>query len=355
MIEPTTIARNVAQIPDYEEGKPPRPLFDVDYMSELEAMWGRKWGAQTDLGKLRMVLVSKPVVGELTPEHIEEMKRAPALYGLVRGIPDLKKQQEQHANFVTILRSHGVEVVDLNLPPEPRGIYVPVVRGVRGTRDIVVINGGAIIPRNAIATKRGCEPYWAQRVIELGCPILYTVHGSGCFEGGNVCWLDSKHVMIGVGLRGNLEGIRQVEFVMRNAGVEDVHVVYLAGYLNKALGYQHHLDCVFNMVDEGLAVCYVPGIDYLSLDHLIRKGIKLIEVPPEEMRNAACNCLAIEPGKVIMVAGNPYTHEALVKEGCEVIEVDWSEYTKQGGGASGGGGPICATAPLIRDPGPMLK
>jgi N-dimethylarginine dimethylaminohydrolase len=106
------------------------------------------------------------------------------------------------------------------------------------------------------------------------------------------------------------------------------------------------------MVDVDVAVCWPPGIDYLSLNYLLRKGIRIIEVPEEEMRNAACNTLALRPGKVVLVAGNPRTAEALGKAGIEVVELEWSEYTRQGGGASGGGGPICSTAPLIRDPQP---
>jgi N-dimethylarginine dimethylaminohydrolase len=345
---PRLRARTLADVPHYEEGKPPRPLFDVDFLDELPDMWGRRWGAQTDLGTLRMVMVARPPAAQTQEGALAQ--GAPDFYGLVRGIPQAVRMRQQHDRFVEIMEQDGVEVVDLELPPEPNGLNTPIVKGIRGVRDVVVVNGGAIIPRNAIATKRGCEPYWLRRFAEIGCPILLTIHGNGVLEGGNVVWVNSKTVLVGMGLRTNEEGLRQAEFVFRNVGVEEVRPVYLSGYLNRAYGYQHHLDCVFNMVDVDTAVCWPPGLDYLSLDSLLRKGIRIIEVPEEEMRNAACNTLALRPGRVVLVAGNPRTAEALDKAGVEVIELEWSEYTRQGGGASGGGGPICSTAPLIRDP-----
>jgi N-dimethylarginine dimethylaminohydrolase len=51
---------------------------------------------------------------------------------------------------------------------------------------------------------------------------------------------------------------------------------------------------------------------------------------------------------VVLPTGNPVTARALRARGCEVIEVDMSEFVKTGGG------PHCATAGLIRDPGPFL-
>lgn len=62
----------------------------------------------------------------------------------------------------------------------------------------------------------------------------------------------------------------------------------------------------------------------------------------------ATNIIALEPGKVIMAAGNPRTARALRKEKIEVIEVDLSEFRKSGVG------PRCLTLPLIRDPDPSI-
>ncbi|MBI2304057.1 MAG: hypothetical protein HYU86_04860 [Chloroflexi bacterium] len=341
---------NVTAIPLYEEGRPPRALWDVDYNSELERVWGRRWGAQSDLGKIELVLVSRPDENEFLPHQLEFRKQNPAFFYLERGIPNLQKLQKELDQFVAIMRKEGIEVVDLNLPPDAKGAYVPFPIGIRGPRDMVILNGGAILPRMGVSHKRGCEIYWARRLLELGCPILYTVHGTGCFEGGNVSWIDSKHVLAGISVRTNPEGLRQVEPIFKMNGVEEVHPVYLSSYMGKSLGYHHHLDVVFGMMDEGLALVYPPGIDTVTLEYLRKKDIELIEVPYEEVVRAACNALAIRPGRVIIPNGNPRTVEALTKRGVQVTELEWDEHITNGGGAGGGGGPVCLTCPLIREP-----
>jgi arginine deiminase len=77
-------------------------------------------------------------------------------------------------------------------------------------------------------------------------------------------------------------------------------------------------------------------------------GINIIEVSPEEGRNYACNTLALEPGKILMLEGFENSQKKLEKEGVDVIPIEMTEFIKAGGG------PHCATAPLIRDSGPRL-
>ncbi|MBI2304042.1 MAG: hypothetical protein HYU86_04785 [Chloroflexi bacterium] len=345
--------RELKDIPHYEPGRPPRPLFDIGFMEELEPMWGHKWGAQSALGKIRVVMVTPPNREELAPEFREFRRQDPAFFGGERGEPDVALLQSQFEYFLSILRGEGIEVVGMNPPPVTQGLYVTPC-GVTDSGMCVMLNGGVIIPRLALATRRGGEVYWTKRFAELGCPILYTVHGYGVFEGGNVAWLDPKHVMIGVGLRCNEEGVRQVEPIFRMAGVEEIHRVYLTSYVEHAIGNQHHLRSSFSMVGERLCVLYPPRMDHSTIEYLRSKKIKLIEAPEREMLNAACNILSLRPGKVLITAGNPVVAGRLRAEGLEVLEMEWSETVKRGYGAAGGGGPICSSFPLIREPGPML-
>jgi hypothetical protein len=78
---------DLESIPLYEQGKLAKPLFDIDYMDELERAWGRKWGAQSDLGKLKMVMVHMPGEEEIAPEFFED----PVYFNLPEGPPDLEK------------------------------------------------------------------------------------------------------------------------------------------------------------------------------------------------------------------------------------------------------------------------
>ena len=102
------------------------------------------------------------------------------------------------------------------------------------------------------------------------------------------------------------------------------------------------------MASDWVAVVDPRCLEPSFLTYLKRKRIELIEVVPEEADNSACNTLVLEPGVVVLPAGNPVTARALRERQVEVIEIDMSEFVKTGGG------PHCATAGLIRDSGPYL-
>jgi N-dimethylarginine dimethylaminohydrolase len=336
--------KSVEQAANSIDKKRPALPIELDFHDELKAIWGEKWGAQSEIGRLRKVLVKKPGPEAVHPAG--DLK----WYGMT-DVVDLEKIQVQHDNFVQILKNEKVDVDYMEAPELARGPY-DVLRGLWGTRDFgFVVNGGAIVHRMSLPWDRGGEVLWAKKVIELGCPILLTVMGSGIFEGGNVIWLDPMHVCIGKSIRTNQEGIDQVSHVLKSAGVEEIEVVPLPGWLDNTdwpAGGFAHLDCVFGYADAGLAVIYPPAVPYDFLEYLRKNGVSMIEAPPEEAKNYACNIFAIEPGKVLMLDGFNGTKAKLEKEGVDVIGVEMSEFIKIGGG------PHCATSPMIRDPGPKL-
>jgi N-dimethylarginine dimethylaminohydrolase len=326
-----------------DKKKPAFPIL-LSYDDELKHIWGKEWGAQSEIGKLREVLVQRPGPEIAPPE--EDLK----WFGM-KCVPDVTEAANQHDRFVEILRSEKVKVHNMNAPPMARGPYA-VLQGLWGTRDFgMVVNGGAIVHRMSLPWDRGGEVWWAKKVVELGCPILYTVRGSGTFEGGNVVWLDPAHVCIGKSIRTNQEGIDQVSKVLESVGVDEVKVVSIPGWLESTdwpAGGFAHLDCVFAYVDSGLALIYPPGVSFDFLEYLKEKEINLIEVSPEEAKDYACNTLALGPGKLMMLEGFDVTQGRLEREGVDVIAVDMSEFIKAGGG------PHCASAPLIRDRGAEL-
>ena len=329
-----------SKIPGYVKGQPPdRELFrKISFMDELEAMWGRKWGAQSKVGKLRYALVSPPSDNEESEEILED----PVFYGLPDGVPpNLKKMREQYHGLVKVLQDNGVELEEMEVPPYFMGPYCRN-RMVWAPASAFVINGGAIVPRYGLAPwRKGLEVIIAKRLAALGCPILYTVHGTGIMEsGGNIFFLDPHHALIGIGPSGNEEGFEQVSSLLYRNGVKEIHKVIFSGDI--------HLDIVLGLADSHMALVYPPGLDEKTLDYLDSKGIELVEVTDEEHKNSACNILALEPGKIIMVAGNPRAVAILRQRGIEVIEVEMSEFVLAGGG------PHCAVGSLIRDPGPLL-
>ena len=216
----------------------------------------------------------------------------------------------------------------------------------------LIIRGGAIVHRTAIAGKRGQERWITELLASLGCPILFTIHGSAIHETrGNVVFLDPKHAIQATSVRSNMEGVRQIEPVLREAGVEEFHVANLPSYWDSmgrtggAMGF--HLANVLNMADEKLAVVHSGALPYDTLRYLQNKGIRLIDTPEEEAINQAANLLTIQPGVVMMASGNPVTTAALLPEGVRVIELAVEP-------ARFGSGPLCMVGPLVRDDGPML-
>jgi N-dimethylarginine dimethylaminohydrolase len=330
---------DASRIPGYVKGQPadPEAMSGLTFMDELEAIWGRRWGAQSKIGKLRYLLVCPPTENEASPETFED----PAFYGLADGPPDLEKMRNQFQAFTKAVEDNGVELEYWEMPDHHEGPYCRS-RLLWAPASALIINGGAIIPRYGLAPwRKGFEALMTKKLASIGCPILHTIREGGVMEsGGNLLFLDPHHALVGIGPSGNEEGFKQIETVLTQNGVKEVQPVYFEGDI--------HLDLVFGLVDAWLALVYPPGFDGKTMDYLKDKGIRMIEVSEEEHRTSACNVLALEPGKVIMCAGNPQAAEALRERNVTVIEVEMSEYIKTGGG------PHCASGCLIRDPGPLL-
>jgi arginine deiminase len=82
------------------------------------------------------------------------------------------------------------------------------------------------------------------------------------------------------------------------------------------------------------------------MEALADRGVKVIAVDGGEYQTMGCNVLAVAPGRVVVVDGNPRTRKALESAGCEVHGYDGSEIS-----VKGDGGPTCLTAPIWRDDG----
>ena len=64
-------------------------------------------------------------------------------------------------------------------------------------------------------------------------------------------------------------------------------------------GYRIHIDGAFMMIDVDTAIVNLNELPYFFIEYLQKRGMKLIELPPDD--NAfSLNCLAIAPGRVVM-------------------------------------------------------
>lgn len=331
-----------------EENLPAHPI-PLTFFEELPLIWGKSWNAQNEIGKLRAVLLHRPGK-EFEDEDIIKYEN----WYDIHEKTSLSKAQEEHDILAETLKKEGVEVFYLKAPSPAHGPYSPVNPRIWATRDPgMVIKGGAIVGRMALPWRKADEYYWMKTIVELGIPVLYTVTGDGTFEGGNVVWLDSKHVCIGQSIRTNAEGIRQVSHVLKEVGkVVEVKVVPIPGYLQNLswpAGGLAHLDVAFGMADINIGIIYPAAVPYDFIEYLLAKKIKLIEIPPEEYRRMAANIVALAPGKVIINVDCSSTRRSLEREGVDVIELGLTEFAKSGGAGH------CAVCPLLREEGPDLE
>jgi len=314
---------------------PPMPEPPFEESLSLEKYWGRCWGADSEVGKLECVLVHRP--GD-EMKVIDEAKWDSEVGALIdderkwywRGEkgPDIDLMKKQHDDFVEIMKQEGVEVVYLKdiILDRPKSVF---------TRDLgAAVPGGVILGRFAPAMRRGEEKTALSTLGSMSVPILRTIHGSGTFEGGNFALIDRRHAALGYSSRTNLEGVRQVREVLDVLGMELI-VVPLTGY---AL----HLDGAFAMVDTDIALVNVTKLPFWFLEKLQELGIRAIEVHSED-NWYAINCVPLSPGKIVMASGSDRTAERLGEVGVQVIQTEFNEILKNGGG------PRCSTMPLLRN------
>lgn len=318
---------------------PPRPEPAFEAPGMQIRVWGRIWGVQNDVGRLRLCVVHRP-----GPEFaiIDDAKYDPEIAALIdddaqwywrdRTAPDIAKVQAQHAGLVAALEAEGVEVVNVGgSPNDPKAIF---------TRDqAIAVKGGAVIcrmgpvGREPGSGRRGEEAYITRLIASLGMPIIHTIHGTGLLEGGSFCFLNETTAAIGMSYRQNEAGARQMEAVLAEQGVRLIRV--------PLTGHSLHLDGCLVMVDHDKALVNMPRLPYWFLDTLKELGIRPIHVWPTEQQ--AVNCLAVRPGRVIIDTGCPRTVERLNAAGVETIEIPYDEIRKNGGGIH------CSTLPLVRE------
>jgi len=312
----------------------PSPAFE--HPDQQRTVWGRHWGCNSDVGKLRVVLMHRPG-DEL--KIVDPAKRIEHLgaygdeetgwYWRGREIPDLATQQAQHDALVAALREEGVEVVFLDrcAPQRMKSIY---------TRDqVIAVDGGAIVCRMGARIRRGEEAPATETLARLGMPILRTVHGTGIMEGGSFAFINPRTAVVGLSSRVNEDAARQVEEVLRVQGVELLRV--------HLTGYRLHIDGAFVMVDVATAIINPVQLPFWFLEKLKEMKINCIEVHPDDPAWTV-NCLAVAPGRVLMADKvSPRTADALDNAGISVRIVPYDAVYQ------GGGGIHCSTAPLVRD------
>jgi hypothetical protein len=198
--------------------------------------------------------------------------------------PNLQLMQEQHLNLARTYEKLGIKVHYSSWSEEiPRSAYGPMKRSISAAAGFV-INGGAIIPREATPYWRGRSRYVSQFLIGLGCPILYTVHGSGVCEIGASTRMSDDFIVLMLSTDCNRDGAEQVTPVLQRAGYKEVHLAHSPGPLyayrrGTGLDACRHVDPATRQIGDDLSAV-VRLRDHRRLDAI---GYELIECPRDEI------------------------------------------------------------------------
>jgi N-dimethylarginine dimethylaminohydrolase len=248
----------------------------------------------------------------------------------------LGRATAEYERFLEILRSAGATVH--LLPRDDRttldSIYV---------RDASVLCGRGMILCSMGKPQRSGEPDALRRAfaaLDGVPPVIGSITPPGRLEGGDLVWLDSRTVLIGLGYRTNAEGIRQFRAIAGDT--VDAVAVPLPHWRGER--DVMHLMSLISPVDRDLAVVYSPLLPVTFREWLLARGVRLLEVPDSELETMGANVLALAPRRCVALAGNPRTRAALERAGAEVVEYEGAEIS-----VKGAGGPTCLTRPLARD------
>jgi N-dimethylarginine dimethylaminohydrolase len=283
------------------------------------------------IGKLNAVLIKTPDHAFRSQEYLNEEFEA---YGYL-GCPDLDKVREEYIAFEAILKQNVENIYYLPFHEDAGmdSIY---------THDTVKITKkGAIYFPMGKKLRQGEPPATRNYLESIGIPTLGAIGGKGRMEGGDVVWMDERTVAIGRGYRTNEEGIRQFREIAGDLIDEIITVPMPHGEGEDAC---LHLMSIISMVDKDLAVVYSKYMPVFFREYLLKKGIRLIEVPDDEYDYLGSNVLALGDRKCVVLQGNPKTKAALLDAGAVVFEYPGRDLSY-----FGTGGPTCLTCPLHRE------
>ncbi len=279
-----------------------------------------RFGVRSMVAPLRRVLVRRPAtMGDFA--------------GADWRAPDPDLLGRQHDQFCQLLADLGSDVEVAAAADEMvDATYV---------RDPGMVTGRGAVLFQMVKPARAAEPPLLGTALEAaGVPVVAELSGLARADGGDIIWLDERTLLVGRSYRTNAAGVHQLREIL---AAEDV--VVASADMPHDRGPEHvlHLMSVISPVADDVAVVYPPLAPVPLMEELAARNVRVIEVPAAEYETMACNVLAVRPGVVVMLDGNPQTRAALTRAGCEVHVYDGSEISLKGDG-----GPTCLTAPILR-------
>lgn len=232
----------------------------------------------------------------------------------------------EHQRLIDIYEAHQVEVEVLEATKDLTSMVFARDFGFN-------LKEGVVIGRFKEEIRRHETEKYVEKLEELGVPIIARCE-EGVVEGGDFWQLDEKTLAIGSLQRSDDVGIENIRKQLEPLGYTIIKVESNPNYL--------HLDMIFNIVGEKIAVTYYDGLPEFFKKYLEENDYDLIHIDEAGVYKHYCNLQALGMNKVISLKSNIIVNEELRKRGMEVIELDSTEILKTGGGAH------CMTFPLVR-------
>lgn len=274
-------------------------------------------------GTLRSVLICKPTYYELVP--VSDTARDAQDRG---EKVDHDAAQAQHDEMVAMLKEEGIDV--FYVKPDPTRHWAIYARDWG-----LMTKHGALIGRFRYLERKGEEIQAEEALREYGVPIIGHIT-KGAFEGGDLWYIDEHTLACGCGNRSTNSGIDQAAEILKQYDIECITVEFHSKW--------NHLDMIFSVVADKLAVGCSYALPQYFLGFLKGKGYTFIDFPPEVAKGTTfLNLLPLGKDRVLSLKQNKVVNAALEAHGLKVLKPDLGQFLM------GGGGPHCLTHELIRD------
>jgi arginine deiminase len=281
------------------------------------------FAVDSEWGTLRDVLLCRPDHYRWIPTNavaVETLKSGASL--------DATALRAQYREMVSALEEAGVRCHYLEPDPHlPYQVY---------TRDSSIVTPWGPISAMLFRPQRHGEYAAVFDFYAAAGTKMWKKVTAACLEGGDFHMLRPGLLMIGyTGERTQEAGAQQCAAWFDEKGWEVKLVPFAEHFL--------HLDVVFCMVAERLAVACVDVLDDEFVAWLKRQRIELVPVGYRETMLLGCNVLALGGERVIAPAHAREMNAKLRAAGITVLDPDVELF------ARGGGGVHCMTMPLRRD------
>jgi N-dimethylarginine dimethylaminohydrolase len=281
------------------------------------------WSIDSETGALTDVLLCPP-------DHYEWIKTNAIAVETLRSGRRIDTQQlrSQFRQLEDALDQGGVH--RHYVEPEPHLPYQVYTRDSSQTTP-----WGPVLTQLALPARRG----EAASILKFHGPKdgFWRYCSRGAIEGGDIHIVRPGLLLVGwSGVRTSKEGASQFADWFKQAGWE-VRLEYFAEHFL-------HLDVLFCMATDGLAVACIEALGDEFADWLRARRVRVIEATYREVMAMSCNLLALGRDRVISPRHSTRINAALRAEGVAVYDPELDLF------AAGGGSVHCMTMPLARAP-----